>query len=124
VRDERPGTGAETRARPGARADLPEALDRGGVAGAAAERPPEEVLVERERAAVGIAVAEVDVRALQVVGTQRDALQDRRLEVRDVPRQTRLDPVGVPLPQLVRPFAAARVDLAGGVALDPPRQLL
>ena len=57
-------------------------------------------------------------------GPERDALQDRRLEVRDVLREPRLDPVGVALAQLVRPLAVADVELAGGVALDAPRQLL
>ena len=65
------------------------------------ERPPEEVLVERERAAVGIAVPEVDVRPLQVVRAERDPLQDRRLEVGDVAREPCLDPVRVALTQLV-----------------------
>ena len=45
---------------------------------------PEEVLVERQRAAVGVAVHQVDVRRLQVGGRERRAREDRRLEVRDV----------------------------------------
>ena len=36
----------------------------------------------------------------------------------------RLDPVGVALAELLRPVACADVDLAGCVALDPPRELL
>src|SRR5262249_42051708 len=70
-RDDRPGAGAEAGARPRARPDLPQPLDRRRVAGTAPERAPEEVLVERERAAVRIAVTEIDVRPLQVVRTER-----------------------------------------------------
>src|SRR4051794_29464321 len=88
--DDRPRAGAETRARPGARPDLPQPLDRRRVAGTAPERPPEKVLVECERAAVGVAVPEIDVGPLQVVRAERDPLQDRRLEVGDVSRQARL----------------------------------
>src|SRR5205085_5031656 len=76
ARDDRPRAGAEARAGPGARADLPEALDRRRVPGAAPERSPEEVLVERERAAVRVSVPEVDVRSLQVVRAERNPLQD------------------------------------------------
>src|SRR5205823_2820940 len=124
ARDDRSGAGAEPRAGPGARADLPEPLDRRGVAGAASEGSPEEVLVERERAAVGVAVPQVDVRPLQVVRAERDSLQDRGLEVGDVTRESCLDPVGVPLPELVRPLAVTDVGHGGSVTLDPPRQLL
>ena len=41
-----------------------------------------------------------------------------------MPRDARLDAVGVALAQLVRPGAVADVELAGRVALDPPRELL
>ena len=41
-----------------------------------------------------------------------------------MPREARLDAVGVALAQLLRPGAVADVELARGVALDPPRQLL
>src|SRR6476661_3266670 len=58
------------------------------------------------------------------MGAERDTLESRRLEVANVPREARLDPIGIALAQLVRPLAAAGVELAGGVSLDPPRQLL
>ena len=88
------------------------------------KRPPEEVLVERERAGVRIAALEVDVRRLQVRGRKHDALADRRLEVRDVVCDAPLDAVGVTLAQRLRPRAVADVELAGRVPLDLPRQLL
>src|SRR5918992_1479685 len=50
-----PGTG------PGARSDVEEPPDGRAVAGLLREGAPEEVLVERERARVGIAALEVDV---------------------------------------------------------------
>ena len=39
-------------------------------------------------------------------------------------REPRLDPVGIALAQLVAPGSVSRLELAGGVALDAPRQLL
>src|SRR6266581_6696 len=50
LRDHRPRGGAEARARPGAGADLEETVDRCSVSRLPCERPPEEVLIERERA--------------------------------------------------------------------------
>ena len=41
-----------------------------------------------------------------------------------MPRDPSLDPVGVPLAELLRPGAAVRVQLARRVALDVPRELL
>src|SRR5438876_69161 len=105
-------------------ADLPETLDRRGVAGARRERTPEEVLVERERAGVRVAMVEVDVRGLQVGGREDDALADRRLEVRHVARDPRLDPVGVTLAQLLGPGSIAGVELPGRIAPHVPVQLL
>ena len=70
-RDERARAGAEARTGPRARADVEQPLDRRRVPGAARERPPQEVLVERERAAVRVAVAQVDVLPLEVVRPER-----------------------------------------------------
>src|SRR5439155_6806285 len=123
-RDDRPRARAEAGARPGARPDLPQPLDRRRMAGTAPERTPEEVMAERERAAVRVAVPEVDVGPLQVVRTERDPLQDRRLEVGTMSRQARLDPVRVVLTPRIRPLAAAEIRPTAGVALDPPRQFL
>src|SRR3954453_21502401 len=114
-------SGAAAEAWPGMRrrAHVPHARDRRPV-----RRAPEEVLVERERAAVRIALDEVHVRRPEVGGRQHSAREDRRLEIRDLLREARLDAVGVALPQLLRPCPVAGVELAGGVALDLPRELL
>src|SRR5262249_43198363 len=68
LRDERSRARSEARAWMCAGADVPQAVDRRAVAGAAGERAPQEVLVERERAAVRVAVHEVRVRGLEVGG--------------------------------------------------------
>src|SRR5439155_588917 len=103
LRDESPRATAEPRPRPCARADLVEPSDRRRVAGTARKRPPEKVLVERERAAVRVAADEVDVQPLEVVRPKRNALHERGLEVRDVAREPRLDPVGIALARIVVP---------------------
>jgi hypothetical protein len=82
-------------------------------------RPPEQVLVERARAGVDVAADHVRERGLDVRRREHDATQDRRLEVRRVAGDARLDPVGVALAQLLRPGAVAGVQLAGGIALRP-----
>src|SRR5262249_10226412 len=122
--DERARAGAETWAGPRARADVPEALDRRGVAGTARERTPEEVLIERERAPIGVTVAQVDVQPLEIGRRDYDALEQRRLEIEDAPREPRLDAIGVALLQRVGPRAVAGVERSGGVAFHAPRQLL
>ena len=66
LRDEGPGARPEPRAWPCARADVEEAVDRGAVPGLAGERAPEEVLVERQRARVRVAVLEIDVCLLEI----------------------------------------------------------
>src|SRR5438034_2694397 len=104
-------------------ADLPQPPNRSRMPGARGERPPEQVLVEGERAGVRVAVVQVDVRGLQVGRRQDDALPGRRLEVRDVRGDPRLDLFGVALAQLLRPGAVLRLQLAGR-ALDVPGQLL
>ncbi len=103
---------------------MEEPLDRRRVAGSPRERPPEEVLVERERAAVRVAVAEVDVQPLEVMWAEHHTLQYRRLEVRQVPREPLLDAVGVPLAKLVVPGPVADVDRSRRIALRHARQLL
>src|SRR5581483_7688847 len=110
---------AEARARVRRGADVPHARHVGAV-----RSPPQEALVELERAAVRVAADEVDVRRLQVGRGEADALQDRALEVRYVPRDPGLDPVGVALAELLRPGAVAHVELAGRVALHVPGKLL
>src|SRR5438128_6354324 len=101
------------------RTDVPDALH-----GRPVWSTPEEVLVERQRPAVRVAADEVDVDAPEIGRRDRDAVDDRALEVRDVSRHARLDAVGVPFAQLGRPDAVPRVELAGGVALHLPGKLL
>ena len=117
-------TRAEAGAGMGRRADVPQPVDGRGMPRPARERPPQEVLVEaRARRRTG----RRGRGSGSPPGGQRergDALQDRRLEVGDVPRDPRLDPVGVALAQLLRPRPVAGVDLARGVALHVPRELL
>src|SRR5215210_8470018 len=108
----------------GAGPDVPDTGNRRAMTGLRAERPPEEVLVQRERAPVRVASDEVHVGRLEVCRGECRPSEDRGLEVRDMSCEPGLDPVGVALPQILRPFSAADVDLAGSVALDPPRQLL
>src|SRR5205823_5468845 len=117
--DERAGAAAEARARVGGRADVPYALDGCLVRGA-----PEEVLVECEGAAVRVALHEVHVRRPQVGRREDCAREDRRLEIRDVLREALLDAVRIALPQVLAPGAVADVELAGGVALHVPGELL
>src|SRR5205823_12868961 len=124
LRDDRPRAGTEARPGPGARADVEDAVHRRPVSGLRRERPPEEVLVERERAAVGVAALEIAVGRLQVRGRENDPLQDPALQVAHVPRDPRLNAVGVALAQFLSPVAALRVDLSRRVALHVPRQLL
>src|SRR6476659_4325983 len=124
TRDEGPGASPEAGSRPGARADVEEAGDGRAMTRLVCERPPEEVLVEGERARVRVALLEVDVRRLQIRRGERHALAYGRLEVRNVVGDPLLDAVRVPLAQHRRPTAVARVELAGSVALDVPGQLL
>jgi REP element-mobilizing transposase RayT len=77
ARDERARAGAESWARPRARTDVEQPPHRRRVTGVARERPPQEVLVERERSAVRVAVPQVDVRLLEIVRTERDTFHDR-----------------------------------------------
>ena len=65
---------AEAGPRPRARADVTEVAHGCRVARLLGKRPPEEVLVERERAGVRVTALEVDVRGLQVGGREHDAL--------------------------------------------------
>src|SRR5438034_7206498 len=108
----------------GAGADVPEAVDRRAVTGARGERPPEEVLVERERARVRVAVMQVDVRRVEVGRAQHDALADCGLEVRHMLRDPGLDPVGVALAERLGPDAVALLEHARRVALPAPWALL
>src|SRR5919201_1956179 len=75
--DERARPGAESGARPRARTDVKEVADGRAMPGLCGERAPEEVLVECERATVGIAALEVAVGSLKIGGRERDALEDR-----------------------------------------------
>src|SRR5438477_8512908 len=101
----------EPRAGPGAGADLKDVADRRAMARLLRERPPEEVLVECERAGVRIAALEVDVRPLQIRRRQYNPFEHCRLEVHNVPREPGLDPVRVVLAQRFRPRAATGVEL-------------
>ncbi len=109
--DEVAGACAEARARVGRRADVPEVVDRRPMSGRLRERPEEEVLVERAGAAVDVAADEVDVQCRDVGGGEDDARERRPLEVLDVAAEARRDPVGVRLPELLRPGAVADVEL-------------
>jgi len=92
--------------------------------GAAGERPPEKVLVERERAAVRVTVPEVHVQPFEIGGREHGTAQQARLEVRDVLLEPGLDPVRVALLQPLLPDALADVELACCVAFHAPGQLL
>src|SRR3954451_782966 len=113
VRDERSGSGAEAGPRPRARTDVEDTVDRCAMSRLRRKRPPEEVLVERERPAVRIAVCEVRIRRLEIGRGEDDPRADRALELRDVRRDPRLDAIRVPLAQLRRPPSVAGVDLSG-----------
>src|SRR5207244_13652372 len=122
--DQRPGACAEARPRPGARADLEEAVDGGSMPGLAGEGTRDEVLVERQRARIWVALLEIDVRGLEIRRRKHDTTQDRGLEVRNVPPDPRLDPVGVALAQRLVPRPVPDVQLACRVAFHVPRELL
>src|SRR4051812_41834235 len=96
-----------------ARADVPEPFDRRAMPGKTGARPPEEILVERAGAGVDVAAGHVRVESLDVRRRERDSVEDRRLEVRRVRRDPRLDTVGVAVTQLLRPRAVARIERAG-----------
>src|ERR671935_1992394 len=122
--DERSRAGAQPRPGPCARTDVEEVADRGAVARLCGKRPPEEVLVDRERSAVRVAALEVAIGGLEVGRREDDAFEDRAFQVRCPLRETCLDPVRVALPQLLRPGAVLGVELAGAVAFYVPRELL
>ena len=91
----------------------------------ARERPPEEVLVEaraRRRTGRRGRGSGSPPGGRRERGTTRFRIDDSRFG--DVPRDPRLDPVGVALAQLLRPRPVAGVDLARGIALHVPRELL
>src|SRR5689334_2267004 len=102
-RNEGAGTSSESRSRPGAGTDVEEVSHRRSVARLLRERPPQEVLVERERAGVRVTLLEVDVRGLQVRGREHDAFANRGLEARNMPCDSLLDAVGVAFAQGLRP---------------------
>src|SRR5205823_1981733 len=66
LRDHCPGARAETGARPRARADVEEAVDRGSVSRLPGKRAPEEILIERQRARIRVALLEIGVRCLEI----------------------------------------------------------
>src|SRR5437588_12685667 len=111
--DERSGARTQAGTRPGARADVEEPANGRPVSGLRGERPPEKVLVERKRAAVGIAVLEIRVRSLQVCRREHDAFADRGLEIREVPGDSSLDSVRIALPEVLGPDAGADIELDG-----------
>ncbi len=107
----------------GARADVPEPGDRGLVAGRRRERPPEEVLVERARAAVDVAADEVDVERLDVDGGERrrasaSRRRGSRSSRRAAPRSGRhtpraAPPSSAPSPTSISPAASPLTRPAG-----------
>src|ERR671919_1749710 len=113
LRDDRPGAGAESRPRMGARADVVQARDRRRMAGQLRPRTPHEVLVERAGAAVDVAADEVHVGRLQVRRREDDPLDEPRVEVLDVAGEPLFDAVGVAFSKPLRPGAVAPVELPG-----------
>src|SRR6478609_2485957 len=101
-----------------ARTDVPESGHGVLVTGRLGERAPEEILVERAGAAVDVAADEIAVQRLEAGRRDDDALQRRGAEVLDRVAQPGDDAVGICLAQLVGPAAVARVEVAGGIALD------
>src|SRR5262249_32866725 len=108
----------------GAGADVPEPVDVRLVARKAGARAPEQVLIERARPCVDVAADQVPVRRLDVGWRIDHAPQDSPVQVRGVSGNPGLDPVGVGLPEPLRPLAAADVELAGRVATWSRRDLL
>src|SRR5439155_3697168 len=84
LRDQGSGAGAETRAGMRARPDVIEPVDRCAMAGERRAGTPDEVLVERARAAVDVPAGHVHVRGLDVGRREDDALEERRVEVREL----------------------------------------
>src|SRR5207249_12070516 len=97
-------------------ADLVEPLDGRAMPRQSGPRAPDEVLVERAGAAVDVAAGHVDIGRLDVGRREDDALEERRLEVHELPGKARLDSIGVALAERFRPGAVADVELAGRVA--------
>src|SRR5436190_12644004 len=124
AREESTGTSPQSWTGPCARADLEEAAHRCAVPGLPRERPPQEVLVERERSGVRVALLEVDVRNLEVRGREHDALAQRRLQIGDVVCNSLLDAIRIAFSQRFGPGAVADVELTGRVAFHVPGQLL
>ena len=109
--DHRPRARAEAGPGMRARADVPEPLDRRRVPGAGRQRAPEQVLVERRAAPeYGSPWWRLTFAACRSAGERVTRLRIELLEVRHVPRDPRLDAVGVALAQLLgpRPVAGRR----------------
>src|SRR4051812_40273843 len=118
LRDEVAGARTETRPGMRARADVPEAGHGSLVTGSLCQRAPEEILVERARAAVDVAADEISVERLEAGRRDNDALQRRGTEVLDRVAKPGDDAIGIRLAELVGPAAVARVEVAGGIGLD------
>ena len=120
------GSRARTKARAGPRActDVPKTSDsrcmaRSSVRTGARESSDRATRRHTDRRARGSCSSVRGRRAR----ARRDCSQ-ARVEIRDVVREPRLDPVRVTLLQPLRPDAVADVELTGGVALRAPGQLL
>ena len=102
--------------------DVVKARDWRAVVDRAAERAPEEELVDAAEPAIGIATDEIDVERFEIGGRIRFARHDPVVEIIDVRSEDRLDAVGVFFAQLLGPTSIRRRrDLAGRVALDDGR---
>src|SRR5947208_14415639 len=77
-----------------------------------------------ERCGIRVSLVQIDVGGLEISRREDDAAEDRRLEVRHVPADSGLDPIGVALSQRLRPRAVTGLQLTGSVSLHAPRQLL
>ena len=118
LRDERAAAAAEPGPGMRRRADVPDALDRRPVARLRGERRQRKFWSSASEPPYGSPWTRLMFASCRSAGESDDAREDRRLEVRDVPREARLDAVGVALAQALRPGPVADVELAGRVALD------
>ena len=85
---------------------------------------PDEVLVERAGSAVNVAPDQIHIRGFDIGWRKHNALQQRRVEIRQLTREPCLDPVCVALAHGFGPRAFGDLDLSRGIALRPRRDLL
>ncbi len=105
-------------------ADLIEAGNRGLVVDRARKRAPDKELVEAAIAAIGIAADQIHVQRLEIFGGIDFARDHVALEVFDVARKQRFDPVGVGFAHFSGPApVGGDRDLAFRVAFQMTRRL-